>query len=65
MQAISGGSNEMAIQRAAAVAAAFIVEAALILAVVLSTIGYSTGARPTPAGALVAPAGPVELLPPD
>ena len=41
----------MALQRAAAVAAAFIVEAVLILAVILSTIGFTPDARPTPGGA--------------
>jgi len=51
----------MATQRAAAVMAAFIVEAVLILAVVLSTIGLTAGARPTPAGALVAPPSSGEL----
>ena len=51
----------MAIQRAAAVTAAFIVEAVLILAVVFSTIGFTPSARPTPGGALIAPASSGEL----
>jgi hypothetical protein len=41
----------MTAQRAAAVATAFVIEAVLILAVVFSTIGFSTADRPTPAGA--------------
>ena len=47
----------MTVQRTAAVVTAFMVEAVLILAVLLSTIGFSADARPTPGGAnLPAPA---------
>jgi hypothetical protein len=46
----------MAVQRAMAVTAAFLIEMILIVAVVLSSIGIAPGARPTPAGALAMPA---------
>lgn len=45
----------MAIKRTVAVVAAVAIEALLILSVVLSSIGAAPGARPTPAGAVVAP----------
>ncbi|HEX5014963.1 MAG TPA: hypothetical protein VFV72_12485 [Candidatus Limnocylindrales bacterium] len=41
----------MAVQRAMAVTAAFLIEVVLILAVVFSSIGVAPGARPTPGGA--------------
>jgi hypothetical protein len=41
----------MAVQRAMALTAAFLIEAVLILAVVFSSIGLAPGARPTPGGA--------------
>jgi hypothetical protein len=48
--------DEMAVQRAMAVTAAFLIESVLILAVVFSSIGIAPGARPTPAGAMAMPA---------
>jgi hypothetical protein len=48
--------DEMAVQRAMAVTAAFLIEIVLILAVVFSSIGIAPGARPTPAGAMAMPA---------
>jgi hypothetical protein len=47
--------SEMAIRRTVAIVGAVAVEALLILSVVLSSIGVAPGARPTPAGAMVAP----------
>ena len=46
----------MAVQRAMAVTAAFLIEMILILAVVLSSIGIAPGARPSPGGAGTMPA---------
>ena len=43
----------MAVQRAMAVTAAFLIEVALILAVVFGSLGYSPDAQPTPAGATI------------
>jgi hypothetical protein len=48
--------DEMAVQRAMAVTAAFLIEVVLILAVVLSSIGVAPGARPTPNGQWTMPA---------
>jgi hypothetical protein len=45
----------MAMKRTVAVVGAVAIEALLILSVVLSSIGVAPGARPTPAGAIVAP----------
>jgi hypothetical protein len=45
----------MAIQRVVAIVGALVIEAILIAAVVLSSIGIASDARPTPAGAIAAP----------
>jgi hypothetical protein len=45
----------MAIQRVIAVTVAFVIEAVLILAVVLSSIGIASDARPTPGSPMQAP----------